>query len=605
MIVIIGRDKRFRGQQMIVKLKNRKSIQYLVTIIIVFFVILWAFTGDIVIQGLGVNVDYETWSEGWSQIIGGEAVELADISDFEAVGVGETLILESQLPYELYNQVLYFYSKDLEVYVYVDDELIYSFVMQDEFELLKTPGVSRNMIELPSEFSGGTLRIELTSQFSNRFMNTVSGIYLVDSGQARNIYLQQNRVYIIMVIILFMMTFVSWVEALLWERKEIKRYFISLGTLYGSILLWSLGMSGLLDYIWHRPIVSYILSMLCVLVMPVIAYEFINIIYNKPSKLLRVFAIIVWGNFYLQIVLQFLFGISFMDMLSISYIVYTLGALSVLYLEIEHLRTCNNKDEINWQFVSTFIILLGILVEIAVLVLLPKRTDLIGVAGLLGTFLYLNVNQFIIIRREAKTDSEKLILEKHYNQLQNTTLVQQINAHFIFNTLNTISALCKHDAKEADRAIRLFATYMRSYMHLIAGRENISFTEELKLVQSTLEIEKLRFPDSFHYSFDLSYSEFELPPLSIQVLVENAIIHGLRSKSGKGHVTVTTRREEDRIQIIVEDSGSGFDLQKLEGKESIGLINLKKRIELMSKGTLVIESIVGEGTKAIIEIPVE
>lgn len=589
---------------MINKIKKNKSIKYICALLVLSGIILWAFTSEVVVQGLGNTANYKSWSEGWSQIIEGEEVELTDIRDFEMVEVGETIVLENQLPDQLYNQVLYFYAKDLEVRIYIDDELIYSFEMQDDFEFLKTPGVSRNTIEIPSEFSGGTVRIELTSQFENRFMNTISGIYLVDSGQAQNIYLQQNRVYIIMVLILFMMTLVSYTEAWVWERKEIKKYFGTLGTLYLSILLWSVGMSGLLDYVWHRPIVSYMISVLCVLVMPIIAYELVDITYQNSSKLLRWFSVIIWSNFYLQIGLQFLFGISLMEMLWFSYILYAVGAFFVLCLLIDHLRTCKHKDEINWNFVSVFVILAGVLVEIGVLLLLPKRTDLIGVAGLLGTFMYLNINQFIIIRREAKTDSEKSILQEHYAQLQNTVLVQQINAHFIFNTLNTISALCKHDAKEADRAIRLFATYMRSYMHMVADKENIPFAEELKLVQSTLEIEKLRFSDRFHYSFDLSYSTFELPPLSIQILVENAIIHGLRRISGNGHISVTVYRADDRIQIIVEDNGSGFDLQTLEDKESVGLRNLEKRLEIMAKGTLVIESVVGEGTKATIELPI-
>ncbi len=186
---------------------------------------------------------------------------------------------------------------------------------------------------------------------------------------------------------------------------------------------------------------------------------------------------------------------------------------------------------------------------------------------------------------------------------QQTILAHQIKAHFYYNTLNTISALCKQDAMQADHAITTFASYMRSYMHLINEEENISFRQELSLVKSTLEIERLRFSDSFTYEFDLETEDFQIPPLTLQPLVENGLLHGLRRTGRSGKLTITTRKVGKGVRIIIADNRLGFDTKTLESTTSIGVKNLTKRIELMVNGTVTIQSEIGKGTQSIIDIP--
>lgn len=187
---------------------------------------------------------------------------------------------------------------------------------------------------------------------------------------------------------------------------------------------------------------------------------------------------------------------------------------------------------------------------------------------------------------------------------ENTVLVHQIRAHFFFNTLNTISALCKQDAAKADQAIKTFAAYMRSYMYLITEEENIPFAQELSLIKSSLEIEHLRFPNSFSYHLDLNYLDFDLPPLSLQPIVENALMHGLRKTGHHGKLRISTEKHGDMVHIIVADNGKGFDTAILETNKSIGLKNLTKRVNLMAGGTISLESALNKGTKVTIVLPI-
>ncbi len=186
---------------------------------------------------------------------------------------------------------------------------------------------------------------------------------------------------------------------------------------------------------------------------------------------------------------------------------------------------------------------------------------------------------------------------------QPAVLAHQITAHFFFNTLNTISALCKQDAAKADNAICTFATYMRSYMYLVNERELIPLSQELTLVRSTLEIEKLRFPNSFTYELDLQVVDFEIPPLTLQPIVENALLHGLRRTGRHGTLKISTRQIGKCYRIIISDDGLGFDTSILDNTKSIGLKNVTQRIKMLG-GTINISSEIEKGTHAVVQIPI-
>ncbi len=119
-----------------------------------------------------------------------------------------------------------------------------------------------------------------------------------------------------------------------------------------------------------------------------------------------------------------------------------------------------------------------------------------------------------------------------------------------------------------------------------------------------MEIEKLRFTDGFSCEFDIEFGDFKIPPMSIQPVVENSLQHGVRSLGDKGKIWIKTAKIGDCVEVIVKDNGVGFDTSILEEKQSIGLNNLEKRVELMANGTVEIRSVIGEGTETRFVIPV-
>ena len=190
--------------------------------------------------------------------------------------------------------------------------------------------------------------------------------------------------------------------------------------------------------------------------------------------------------------------------------------------------------------------------------------------------------------------------------LQVEIMLSQIQPHFLFNTLAAIGRLCRNDP-EAKEAVNKFARYLRGNMDSLSHQEPIPFATELAHTQAYLELEQLRFGEELQIVCDLQTTEFLLPTLTLQPLVENAVRHGVRAReSGTGTVIITTRERPDCYEIIVTDDGPGFDpaaKKPEDGRSHVGLENVRERLRRVSNGELRIESAPGKGTKAIIRLP--
>lgn len=183
-------------------------------------------------------------------------------------------------------------------------------------------------------------------------------------------------------------------------------------------------------------------------------------------------------------------------------------------------------------------------------------------------------------------------------------MVSQIQPHFLFNTLTTIQALCRKDPEKAFETTEKFGAYLRQNIDSLSQSQLIPFERELEHTRIYTDIEQIRFP-SIRLSFDIRDDQFELPALTLQPMVENAIRHGVRGVKD-GSITVRTQLADDFHEIVIRDNGKGFDpaeLQKLPGVH-IGIANVRERIETLCGGTFELYSREGEGTTVFIRIPV-
>lgn len=186
-------------------------------------------------------------------------------------------------------------------------------------------------------------------------------------------------------------------------------------------------------------------------------------------------------------------------------------------------------------------------------------------------------------------------------------LTNQINPHFLFNTLNSVSTLIRIDPDRARGMIYKLSSILR---RLLRKTENFSpLREEISFIDDYLAIEMVRFGDKlrFYKEIDENTLDCPVPSMILQPIIENSIKHGLSSKVEGGMVRLRTWLEGTRLHILIEDDGVGIQESKIANlfDQGIGVSNVDERLRvLFGPGYVMrIESKPGQGTKTLIEIP--
>ncbi|MBT3203053.1 MAG: histidine kinase [Gammaproteobacteria bacterium] len=171
-------------------------------------------------------------------------------------------------------------------------------------------------------------------------------------------------------------------------------------------------------------------------------------------------------------------------------------------------------------------------------------------------------------------DKEKQLVESHLMLLQ-----AQIEPHFLFNTLSNVVGLIEARPDAARQMLESLTIYLRATLHR-TREETATVSDEAELLQAYLSIQKIRMDKRLEFSIDVQpgCEKLNLPPLLIQPLVENAIIHGLEPAIEGGEVTVSFSKANEMLKCVVSDTGMGLDNEKQPEKKSIGLINIRQRL---------------------------
>ena len=198
------------------------------------------------------------------------------------------------------------------------------------------------------------------------------------------------------------------------------------------------------------------------------------------------------------------------------------------------------------------------------------------------------------------------------SQAEIRALQAQINPHFLFNALNTIAFYCRTDSETARTLLIDLGDYYRNNMNRFEGL--VDLETEIRHVESYVSIEKARFREklTIEYSFSPETKEVDVPPLVLQPLVENAILHGLLPKKNGGKITLSSMRDADEIVLSVEDDGVGMDEATLKSvlvtnplRRCIGLSNVNERLRSLFgvHAGLVLESRPNRGTRVSFRVP--
>ncbi len=231
---------------------------------------------------------------------------------------------------------------------------------------------------------------------------------------------------------------------------------------------------------------------------------------------------------------------------------------------------------------------------------------LLGFVALAATTLFavsLPIRIWSSFRVERQLESQRARL----TEARLAALTNQINPHFLFNTLNSVSTLIRIDP---DRARGMVYQLSKILRRLLRKTENLSpLREELSFIDDYLAIEMVRFGDKlrFHKEIDERTLDWLIPSMILQPIIENSIKHGLASKIEGGMVRLKTWLNDTHLFISIEDDGVGIPEAKLGTllQQGIGVNNVNERLRvLFGRGyRLSVDSNLGQGTQTIIEIP--
>lgn len=189
------------------------------------------------------------------------------------------------------------------------------------------------------------------------------------------------------------------------------------------------------------------------------------------------------------------------------------------------------------------------------------------------------VQMFDFHHRSRQNELQAAQLETELAKAHLQRLKSQLQPHFLFNTLNSISALMHMDVKAADRMISQLSDLLRLSFESGDVQES-TLRQELDFVSGYLRIEQTRFSDRLAVSFDIDPETYDarIPHMLLQPLVENAVRHGIAKRSHDGKIDIAVHRDGSRLALSIRDNGAGFDFERATSNGGVGLRNSRERL---------------------------
>lgn len=232
-----------------------------------------------------------------------------------------------------------------------------------------------------------------------------------------------------------------------------------------------------------------------------------------------------------------------------------------------------------------------------------------SVVILSGIFLFIGFRK----RQRIKQNQKELLLRAKISDTELKALRLQMNPHFVFNSLNSISDyIQKNNTQKADYYLTKFAKLMRGILENSEEKE-IPIADELKLLELYMSLESSRLNNKFTYEIivdkDIDIENTFIPSLILQPFVENSIWHGLANNEGKGKITIQISKDNTMLNCIVQDNGVGIKTMENISRKSYGMKITKDRLEVLNKIKNTNASVnlidLEKGTRVEVKLPLE
>ncbi len=270
------------------------------------------------------------------------------------------------------------------------------------------------------------------------------------------------------------------------------------------------------------------------------------------------------------------------------YLILVITAGTFMFSLIAGMNAIARKVKYAQYIILAFVMMIaGAVVKPAALLGIIPYSGYVHYGGMLGQTIeivslsiLLTFQYFYNIRYSSQLETQVL-------QLERSALQAQMNPHFIFNSLNSIqNYIAKNDKMKAMNYLAKFALLVRKTLNASASKK-ISLEDELSMLKSYLDLEKLRFKEKFSYNLKvdegIDKDETMLPPLMIQPFVENAIIHGLKNLQDGGEIDIHFSHQNDLLAVTVLDNGCGLDNSYTSNHKSMAMDITRQRLAFVNQ----------------------
>ena len=501
-------------------------------------------------------------------------------------------------------QYLVFYTLHQYTEVYIDNELIYAVSKSEKNKMMDTYGADWVVIPLGAEDEGKKCSIIITPSY--KFIDTNNLEIFI--GPAFVIYettLKRAIPQMVLGIVAFFMGLLLMAVAFTnFRKKERGSNLFSLGIFTILLGIWRLADVKFMPFLdYGKPtLFLYIAYTSLMMVVPPLLKSTREKYRPKTRIVLDIVSMTISSIVIIEVILQLFGVIDFRETLWVTNGLIVIAAILALGCSVYD-RIKYRKDPGDAPDKYLTIIIIGGIIDIILYYINKRSTNLI--CTLVAVNFYVIFEGMSLLLKYVNDQKKLAKQERQLIDKELAIKMSQIQPHFLYNSLTSIHYLCDKDPKLAKKAVKWFSTYLRGNLESMSKENMVPFEQEMNHIDIYLKLEKLRFGEYLEVIYNIEEQDFMVPSLTIQPLVENAVKYGVGDKREGGQVIIGTSSTDTHYIITIEDTGTGFDINKEynDGRQHVGIQNVKERLNLICNGELIIHSEIDKGTVAIIRIP--
>ena len=544
---------------------------------------------------------------------GGESVRLEDVQQEEVasaaspigVDVVYSFTVQEDLSYDTY---LAFNAAHQYVHIYLGEELVYGLEPSGRLKMLNTIGNNWVMLPLCQDDAGKEVRVVITPAY--KFAKTRTPDFLLGAPMSLYGDCLVKDLPQLAISFLLILTGMGFGGIAVYGMCTTRKGSVGMLGLFAAMLgLWYFSDAAFTYVVFReKPVLQHYLSITMLMGCMFPLMKSLRDRYSEPSQNVLDMCGIAEGIVILmELVMQILGIADLREMMPVTWGVLVLVMLAILGVMIYERISFPERY---WEHLDQKMVWVlggGVAVVLLLCIFFGAAAGLACLMlACLGYIIVRGLN-ILFSRSEQEDALQKLLAEKENQLMQSrlTTMQSQIRSHFIFNILNAISGMCKYDPEKADQTVVCFARYLRTNIDIMQDEQKVTFRSALRHLEDYVALEQIRFGDHIRFVTQIYVENFMIPPLVLQPIVENAIKHGLTPKSNGGTVRLRTWTVNDEVWIEIRDDGVGFNVDAVSSERSVGLKNVRFRLEQLMQGRMMINSTPGKGTVVTIAIPRE